>query len=98
MVSDPESLPELSIVPSPREAQHLDLPAGRIEEPLEDLHGRGLSRAVGAQQTEALARPDLEIQASNRLHRRSARVGLAEIPATNGCAHLRGIILLRKDE
>ena len=48
---------------------------GRPHEPAGDLHQRRLARAVRAQQAEQLARPELEVDAAQRLHR---AVGLAQ--------------------
>ena len=44
-------------------AQHLDVPAVALAVALEDLHGRRLAGAVGAEQGDALADLDVEVEA-----------------------------------
>src|SRR6185503_9216223 len=62
----PEALAERAIVAPPTRAEHFDLAGIRIEQPLENLDGRRLSRAVRTEQAEALARAHFEIQAVDR--------------------------------
>ena len=50
---------------APAEAEHLDLAGVRLEQPLEDLDGRRLAGAVRAEQAEALAGRDLEVEAGD---------------------------------
>src|SRR6185295_8595646 len=60
---DSQQLPELPVVRSPAAAQHQHLASIRSVDPLTDLDGGSLSRAVRAQEAEALSRVDLEIEA-----------------------------------
>src|SRR6185295_11809505 len=51
---------------APALAEHAHLAGVRRVQPLEDLDRRGLARAVGPEQAEALAGMDLEIEAVDR--------------------------------
>ena len=61
---------------APAAAEDDDLARVRRREPLADLDGGGLAGAVGAEQAEALARTDLEVEAVDR---DDVAVGLAEL-------------------
>ena len=50
----------------PGAAEHLDLAGVAVDEPLADLDGRRLPRAVGAEEAEALPRADVEVEAIDR--------------------------------
>ena len=52
---------------------------------LEDLDGRRLAGAVGAEEAEDLARGDLEADAPDRLH---LPVGLAQLGNAHRCRHI----------
>ena len=56
------------LVASQRMPEHLDLAVVRLEQPLADLDGGRLAGAVRAEQAEALAGRDLEIEAVNGNH------------------------------
>ena len=61
---DAEPLAQLAILPgAPALAEQLDLALVGRGQPFEDLDGRRLAGAVGAEQAEALAAADLEIEA-----------------------------------
>ena len=55
------------LVVLPAKAEDLDLAGGRLDQPFEDLDGRRLARAVGAEQAEALADGDLQVEAVDRV-------------------------------
>ena len=78
---DADPLAQADVVARPGHAQQLDLPRRRCEEPLQDLDGGRLARAVRPQQAEALAAPDREVEAIDRHHRRA---GSARGPAPAG--------------
>ena len=50
-----DPLADLGLVGRPAQAEDLDVARGRLVQPLEDLDGRRLARAVGPEQPEALA-------------------------------------------
>ena len=52
-------------VAAPAIAEHLDVAGIWLPEPLEDLDRRGLAGAVRTEHAEALAGPDLEIEAGH---------------------------------
>src|SRR5512139_4163084 len=53
------------MVDTPPHTEHLDRAGIRLEQALEDLDGRGLARAVRAEQPETLAGPDLQVEAGD---------------------------------
>src|SRR3990172_7232857 len=59
---DPDARAKRPVVLSPLLPEHLDLPGRGGLQPDQDLDGRRLSRAVGAEQAEILPRPDFEVQ------------------------------------
>ena len=66
------------------QAQDLDLAGSRLIQALEDLDGRRLARAVGAEQTKALAVLDLQVDPVDGMDRAvSARVLLAQVLDAN---------------
>jgi hypothetical protein len=65
---DAEPLAESALVAIPPLAQHLDHPFVRSGQSFADLDRRGLSRAVGAEQPEALPRSDGEVEAVHGDH------------------------------
>ena len=77
---DADPLADLDFVGTPARPRISTSPdVGRIEA-LQDLDGRRLARAVGAEQAEALALPDLQIDPVDRVDRSvAAGVLLAEI-------------------
>src|SRR5206468_1681131 len=60
---DADALPELLCVPRPGTAEDRDVTVVGREEPLADLDGRRLPRAVRPEESEALSRADLEVEA-----------------------------------
>ena len=72
----------VAVAPAP--AEHFDLAGGRLQQSFEDLDGGGLAGAVGAEQAEALAGLDGQIESANRLDGRAARVVLDELGAADG--------------
>src|SRR6266850_2505386 len=84
---DADPLSQVAVIPSPPEAEHLDLAAARLEDPLEDLDRRRLACAVRPEEPEALARAHLEVEPANGLDRRPGVVRLAQIAALDGGSH-----------
>src|SRR5262249_28801532 len=52
----------------PAQPEDLDLAGGRLVQPLENLDGRRLARAVGPEQAEALADGDLQVDPVDRMN------------------------------
>ncbi len=69
-------------------AEHVEVAAGRKDEPHHHLDGGGLARAVGPQQAEDLARPDLQAQPAHGLHPAGQHLGV-ELGAHRGAARAR---------
>ena len=84
---DADAFPDGGVVAAPAQAEDLDLAGGRGEQPFEDLDRRGLAGAVGAEQAEALARLDGQVEAAQRPRPAAGRVGLHEIRAADGGGH-----------
>ena len=78
---DSDPLPNLTLPLVPCEPQDLHFPRFRGEKPLEDLHGRGLAGAVGAEKAEAFSPAHLETDAGKG---DDVFVPLDEIPAAQG--------------
>ena len=70
----------------PATPEHLDLAGVRREQALEDLDGRRLAGAVRAEQPEALAGTDLEIEA---IHGDHVAVALDQADAAQGDGVIR---------
>src|SRR5450755_3741609 len=65
---DAQPLAQLSLVAVPCHAENFDLARGWLQKAFQDFDGRGLARPVRAQQPEALASLDSEIESPNGLH------------------------------
>src|ERR1041385_5404378 len=78
---DPEALAERARIPPPGLSEHPDLPRVGRGEAFADLDGGGLAGAVGPEEAEALARPDLEVEA---VHGDDIAVLLAEAAEDQG--------------
>jgi hypothetical protein len=72
---DAEQLPELAIVATPAAAEDEHVSPVGNGEALADLDGRRLAGAVGPEEPEALARPDLEVES---VHGDDVAVGFVE--------------------
>ena len=81
---DADPLANLVRLAAPVVAQHFDLAGRGLEQAFEDFDRRRLASAVGAQQAEALALLDRQIESAHRLHRRLAVVSLHQIVAADG--------------
>jgi tumor protein p53-inducible protein 3 len=92
-----DTLPQLTLVALPLEAENAHFAAvGRVE-PLEDLDGRRLPRTVRTEQAETLAAQNFEIDPVDRLH---VGIVLAQVAAGDDCvwfAHRRRNDNLRAD-
>src|SRR5262249_4287569 len=77
----------LVVVPAPAPAEYLDLAGGRIKQAFEDLDCGCLAGPVGAEQPEALARGDLQVEAANGLDWWAPRVRLDELRAADRGVH-----------
>src|SRR5262249_43778973 len=86
---DAKALAQGRLVLAPAEAEHLDLARRGLEQALEDLDGGGLAGAVGAEQTEALAGLDGQVEGPDRFHRRPAVGVLGELRGADGQCHER---------
>jgi hypothetical protein len=64
---DADALPVPSVGPPGVGTEHADLAAVPAAVPLEDLHGRGLPRAVRPEQAEDLAHLHVEVDAAHGL-------------------------------
>src|SRR5262249_52927272 len=62
-----DAFPDRRCVAGPPQTEHLDLSRGGRDQSLENLDGRGLAGAVGAEQAEALALADLKVDAADRI-------------------------------
>jgi hypothetical protein len=56
-----DAAPRLARLRRHRQTEHLDIPAIGLDQPEAQAQRRGLARAVGPEQAEALARPQLEV-------------------------------------
>ena len=65
--------------------KNFDFAGSGFQQPFEDFDGGGLARPIGAQQAEALAGVDFQIEPANGLD--VALVGFAQPPAANGDVH-----------
>ena len=91
-----QPLAEVVVVMAPPPAQHLDVARGGGEQALQDFDRGRLARAVRAEQAEALAAADLEVEAVDRANRPGLRrIVLRERPAADrecgGRAGLHGV-------
>src|SRR5690349_9658466 len=70
----------------PSLSQNLHLTGGWRKQPLEDFDGGRLSGAVWAQQAEAFARQDFQVESQHRLD--LTLVGLAQVVTANRQVHI----------
>ena len=68
-------------------AEHFDVAAGGLEQPLQDLDRGRFAGTIGSQHTKALTFFDGEINTTDSLDRRFARIRLDEFGALNGERH-----------
>src|SRR5262249_13584011 len=66
---DADPLADRGLVGRPAQTQDLDLSRSRLVQPFEDLDRRRLARAIGPEQSEALAGGDLQVQTTQRVDR-----------------------------
>src|SRR5438552_10902251 len=76
---------EFPLLGAPVPAKNLDLPGGRIKQPLQDFDGRRLSGAIWSKQAETLARPDFQIEPADGFE--PPIVSLSQLPAAYGHFH-----------
>ena len=76
---DADALLDGLVVAAPLHAQDFDFAAGGREQPFEDLDRGGLAGAVGAEQAEAFALLDGQIEPAHGVDRRPAIVAFAQI-------------------
>jgi hypothetical protein len=79
-----EPLGQLGAVPPGIEPEHADLAAVRRAQPFDAFHGRGLARAVGAEDPEDLALVDGE---RDIVDRRRVPVALVQVLHVDDCWH-----------
>ena len=84
---DAHGLAQLACVFLPRLAKNRDLAGGRLEQAFQNFDGGGLPCSVGAEQAEAFARLNFQIQAADGFN--LAVVSLAQVAALNGGGHLQ---------
>ena len=70
---DADALADVIVLSAPAQAEDFDLAGGGVEQAFEDLDGRRLAGAVRAEQAEALAALDRQVEAADRLDRRLGR-------------------------
>ena len=80
-----EQVSELPLIGGPSAAEHEDVSRVRCQQTLTDLDRRRLARTVGAEETEAFARPDLEVEARHRHD-----IAVAFVKPSNGERRCRG--------
>src|SRR6185437_16136708 len=75
------------VVLLPAQAEDFDFAGSGFEESLGDFEGGGLAGAVGAEQAEAFAALDVEIEAADRFDGRLAGEGLGQVATADGRGH-----------
>src|SRR5690606_36684627 len=78
---DPEALAQVTGMAAPAEAEHFDLAGIGRGEPLADLDGGGLPRAVRTEEAKAFTGVDGKVEA---VHRHYVAVVLVEVPDPQG--------------
>src|SRR5439155_15968653 len=63
-----EALAQRVVIFAPALAEHAHLAAGWSKQPFQDFDGGHLARAIGAEQAEAFARVNLQIEAVDRVY------------------------------
>src|SRR5262249_21847 len=86
---NPHPLAHLPPMACPAPGEHLPVSAIRPRQPLQDLDSRGLARAVGSEQSETLARDDLQVES---IDGGDIAESFDETPANDGC-----IVARRRD-
>ena len=71
---DAKALAYGGVIAPPAHPQYLNLASRRFGEAFEYLDGRGFAGTVGSKQPEALTGLDCQVQAADRLDRRSSRI------------------------
>ena len=88
---DADLLPDLVISLAPVHSQHFDFSASGCEESFQDLNGCGLSRAVGAKESETFTGAYRQIETVDGIDRRFAGVLFIKLTADNGI-HMGGTL------
>src|SRR5262249_21251315 len=76
---DADAVLDGGVVAAPAQAEGFDVAGGGLRESLDDLDGGGLAGAVGAEQAEALAGLDGQIESADRFHGGAAVIALEQV-------------------